>query len=271
MNLGLATVVLRSRRIAEVADLSLRFTRSLAPHTTVQLWLVTLLPAWGFCVLLHHFTELSWWWLWPIAMTLGWFLELPFLALAGRLLFDRDSTWRDAAVDCARVGWRFVGVRVLLFVYSTLSLIVVFGPIFVLSTYCFAAEALVLERATARGALQRAKTFLRGRSGTGLETGIVQFGILLGFACLGEILGESLVHDVLDVGGPGERLLEDGGSIFALLGWFVGIPYATTFRFLAYVNERTRQDGWDVQVALLAVASERTQERAGSSEREDAA
>src|SRR5690606_656833 len=79
-----------------------------------------------------------------------------------------------------------------------------------------------------------------------------------------EILGQACLQHVLDVHTQMDSLFENGVSPFALLGLFVATPYSATFQFLAYTNERTIQDGWDVQVRFfgLAKASELGAKRA---------
>jgi hypothetical protein len=47
--------------------------------------------------------------------------------------------------------------------------------------------------------------------------------------------------------------MDDGGSYLAIAGYFISVPWAAAGRFLVYVDDRTRQDGWDVQVRLMAL------------------
>jgi hypothetical protein len=49
-------------------------------------------------------------------------------------------------------------------------------------------------------------------------------------------------------------LYDDGGSTFALAGFFASIPYVASTRFLGYVDRRTRREGWDIQVRFAALA-----------------
>ena len=47
------------------------------------------------------------------------------------------------------------------------------------------------------------------------------------------------------------------GAVFVvlalLLGLHLSIPLVATTRFLAYIDNRTRRDGWDIQVRFLAI------------------
>ena len=259
MNLGAATVVLRSRRPAEVVDLTLRFLRSLAPRSFLMVGAWTILPAWSSCLLLRHLTSVGWPVVWAAAVFLAGLLELPFLCLCGRLLFDSQATPGQAFADMRHHLIRFAGVRILLLILMIVTAPSVLGPLLVAVTFCFSAEALVLERASTWGALKRSRAFLRGRSGVGMETIIVRLFTCVGFVFGSELLARHLLLEGLDIAVETDGLLTDGGSAFGLFGFFCAAPYTATFRFLAYINERTRQDGWDVQVAMLGVAEEQNE------------
>ncbi len=254
MNLGNITIVLRSRRAMEVVDLSLRFLRHLAPRPYLWLALYTLVPAWLGCVLLRHFFDCSWLVVWSVAWILSSLLELPFLSLAGLLLFDRQASVGRVLREALRLLLPFAMARTMVWVACAFSIVIVIGPLLVAAGYCFVPEALVLERASAWRSLGRARKFLRARSGVGIETVLLRSFFIIAFVLLAEMVLRSVVVDGLDWAIDDEMLFEEGGSTFALLGLFAAVPYTTTFRFLAYINERTRQDGWDVQVALMPLA-----------------
>lgn len=127
--------------------------------------------------------------------------------------------------------------------------------------YCFVPEVLTLEGMSGVSAMRRAQRFLVGRSGTGVATMLLRLGLMLALVLLGEELGQAALQVLLDVHLEVERLFQDGGSPFALAGLLAAIPLTATFRFLSYVSERTVQDGWDVQVALLALSGDRESTR----------
>jgi hypothetical protein len=57
------------------------------------------------------------------------------------------------------------------------------------------------------------------------------------------------------------RLLEDGGSLYAVLGALSAVPLLSTLRLLAYADGRAQLDGWDIQVRFQAIRA-REEERA---------
>ena len=64
-----------------------------------------------------------------------------------------------------------------------------------------------------------------------------------------------LVDSVLQLGRPFGSLFSDGGSVYALVGFFYGIQYAAIARFLKYVDLRTRKEGWDIQIRFLSLVA----------------
>ena len=91
-----------------------------------------------------------------------------------------------------------------------------------------------------------------------METVFLKACLTTSFVLLGETLGQAVWSFGLDINASSEELIDDGGSPFALFGLFAAVPLGTAYRFLSYINERTRQDAWDVQVAFLALARERS-------------
>ncbi len=98
--------------------------------------------------------------------------------------------------------------------------------------------------------------------------GAQAFGLLvlllagqLGAVLICEILGQSLLDDVLQLGEPLGAAFSDGGSPFALAGLLASVPFVSTARFLQYIDTRTRADGWDIQVRFLAVNAKDAEER----------
>lgn len=254
MNLGEATIVLRHRPALEVVDLTLRFVRSVAPKAFLKLSAVLLPPAWAALVALRH-AGVDWVLIWLLALGLARLLELPFTVLCGRLLFEPKVSVTEVMRRSASALGRFVFGSIL---YGTLlgaSLMLIVGPLFVGANYFFLPEVLVLERAGPFAAFKRSHQFLGGRSGTGVEGLMLRWGMLFSFVLLAETLGQAVLAHVLSVHVPVETLWEDGGSGMALLGMLAFVPYGAAHRFLSYTNERTRQDGWDIQVAFLRLAA----------------
>ncbi len=253
MNIGQTSIVLRHRRTMEVFDLSLRFVRAVGSLGLARTCLYVLVPGYVGCLALHSFAGVRWPWIWLLAAAYLQLAELPVLAVVGRQLFDPEVRVADCLKDAFRRLPAFAASRFFVDVLGTISAIVPFAPLFVLGAYCFAPEAQVLERAGPLEALGRSKRFLRYRSGTGLEVLLVRWGVLIGAVLLFEMAGRELLGEGLDLTIEQDSLFQNGGSWYSLLGAFVVSPQLVVFRFLAYINERTRQDGWDVQVAFLGV------------------
>ena len=41
----------------------------------------------------------------------------------------------------------------------------------------------------------------------------------------------------------------------AVIGFFAALPLVATARFLSYIDGRTRQDGWDIQLRFMSIAA----------------
>jgi hypothetical protein len=74
-----------------------------------------------------------------------------------------------------------------------------------------------------------------------------------GFIVLAEVLGQGVVDETLQLGRPFGSLVGGAGSLYALAGFFLSIPYVTAIRFLGYIDLRTRKEGWDVQLRFSAL------------------
>jgi len=256
VNVSGATIVLRERTILDVLDLSVLFAMRSGGRGYVRLAALLLVPCFLALLALRHFAGVGWPFIWTAAIGLHAVLELPFLTLAGRLLFEPEQR----VLPALKASWRrlpaYLGTGALVLGLLVVSSVTLVGPWFIATLYCFVPEILVLEGASGLPALRRARGFLLGRSGTGIATLTVRFVLLGAFVLLVDELGHAALGVLLDVHVEMERLTADGGSPFALAGLLLSVPLMATFRFLAYVNERTLQDGWDVQVALLAVAGD---------------
>jgi len=254
VNLGEASIVLRHRPALEVVDLTLRFVRSVAPKQVLFLCGIVLLPLWIGLVALRA-VEIPWALLWCAGVVAVRIAEIPFTVLYGHLLFERDVTLKVVFLQSVRVLGRVLVGFAIYAVLMVLSVVLIFGPLFIGANYFFLPEVLILEKAGPFRAFKRSHQFLAGRSGTGMEGLMFRTGLMLAFIVLAETLGQSLVRDVLAVHVELEDLWGSGGSPLALFGLLVFVPYGAAHRFLAYTNERTRQDGWDIQIAFLNLAS----------------
>ena len=66
----------------------------------------------------------------------------------------------------------------------------------------------------------------------------------------------------MQLGRPVGSLFDNGGSTYALLGYFLSVPYVASARFLGYVDSRTRREGWDIQVRFAALLQRAATEEA---------
>jgi hypothetical protein len=83
--------------------------------------------------------------------------------------------------------------------------------------------------------------------------------VMLSAVVTGEALGHGVVEFVLQLGKPFGSLWPDGGSLYAIFGLLACVPLCATTRFLAYIDARTRRDGWDIQVRFMAIQAEAEQ------------
>jgi hypothetical protein len=262
MNLGASAIVLRPRPLSEILDLACRLSCSLALGLYLRLAAVLLLPCLAGCLALRHALEWSWGWVWLAAATLGAMVQGVFTVAVGRLLFSEALTARQVLALFAR---RLPSYLVMLLL-SRLILLCAALPLglglpFAWPRLLFVHEASLLEGAGPAAAIGRASRFVAGR---GLWIFVALLAVLAtqgGFMITAEFLGHGLVDDVLQLGTPFGKTFWEGGSAFALAGFFLSVPYVATARFLHYIDSRTRSDGWDIQLRFMAIAAHETAER----------
>jgi hypothetical protein len=254
MNLSAARIVVRPRFRLELVDLAFRYVLGDAKRAFGILALVTLLPAFAVVAATHAVFRWPWWIVWIAALVIVAVIQGVFTVAAGKLLFEPTvapasvlAAWRRRLPSyLAAMAW----TRVQIVVGGTIVLPALVGW----ERYAFVPEAVLLEEMTARRAVMRSVALSRAGSplGTLLALAAVTVWIVLGV----ETMGVSLVNDVFGLTLELDTLADDGGSYFALLGYFASVPWAASARFLAYIDGRTRQDGWDVQVRLMALEPE---------------
>jgi hypothetical protein len=253
LNLGSANVVLRPRTTLESVDLTLLFLTRLGGRRYLGLCTL-LLPAFGACVLCKFVFDWSWPALWLLAVPLGVWLQGIFTLAAGDLMFSDQLDPRAVL----RRFWAGFGV------YTGLMFVTRVGMALAASTlvlwpwawmrYTFLPEALLLEGLPSSRAAARAARLMEGNVDQRFALFITTL-LMFGAGVLGaQVLGEAIVHDTLQLQLPWGDLLSDGGSLYAIVGWFAALPVATTLRFLRYIDARTRADAWDVQVRLQRAA-----------------
>ena len=266
MNLGASAIVLRPRPLAEILDLACRLSCSLAFELYLRLAALVLLPCLGVCLALRH--GLGWEWpaVWAVAVSLGVILQGVFTVAVGRLLFSETLSARQVLALYGRRLGSYLGALFLSrLVLAAAALPFFLGLPLAWPRLFYVHEASLLEGAGSMEAMRRSSRFsamnLAGILGALLAVLCAQAG----FVVTAELLGDGLVQHVLQLGRPFGSLFTDGGSAYALLGFFLSMPYVATARFLLYIDARTRADGWDVQLRFMAIAA-----RAAASAREAA-
>lgn len=261
MNLGASAIVLRPRALAETLDLACRLSCSLALGLYLRLAAVVLLPCLAGCLALRYAVDCSWTLVWAVAVTLGAITQGVFTVAIGRLLFSGALTTGGVL---RLFGGRLGSYLAMLFLSRALlvlsALPFFLGLPFVWPRLLVVHEASLLEGAGPADAISRASRFIVGRTLRAFVA-ITAFLVLhAGISITAELLGQGLVNELLQLGTPFGELFKDGGSPFALAGFFLAVPYLATARFLYYVDSRTRSDGWDVQVRFMAIAALEAQE-----------
>jgi hypothetical protein len=254
VNLLAARVVLRPRALADVLDLTIPFCLA-CKRVLGRLAVVALLPALALCLYLRLGAHWRWPQVWALAIGLGDLLEGLFTVALGDLLFG--ATVRPAAV------WgRFLRRLPVYVVTWVLARLIVGATLFFFPLAPFAAvhlmfvrEAVLLEGASVGGSLGRSYRFVQRHIGSCIG---LLLALLLAPAVMAvgaELLGDAIVDGVLQLGKPFGALFKEGGSGYALAGYFLAVPVVAAARFLKYIDVRTRKEGWDIQLRFTAVAA----------------
>lgn len=255
MNLEGARVVLRPRTPSEIFDLGFRFCAALALPLYLRLAAIVLLPCLAVCAYVHAISDGQWPLVWTCAIGLAALAQSVFTVAASRLLFAAKPGVLPILGHSLRRLPALFGALLLHTILLTLGACVAIGAFFVWVWHTFLYEAVLLEQQGPLSALRRASALVKHKFGAALitctaSTVVVALGILSG-----ELLLGGLVEWVLQLGKPFGDLWEDGGSAYALIGFFAALPLVATARFLAYIDGRTRQDGWDIQLRFMAIAA----------------
>jgi hypothetical protein len=261
VNLLAARVTLRPRTVSDVIDLAGPFCvtnrRLLLP---LALWVSA--PG-GLLAYAGRAAGWSWFWVWLLVAGYLWLGGGVYTVAAGELLFRAP-----AEVPISRVVGRFVrrlpaylGARLVqLVVLAVCAVATVPLPIFA-ARFFFTPEAVLLESGAPLGSLSRSSRLV-------LYRGVPCFGLALAslaapfvFAIAADLLGNTLVDVILQMGRPLGALWNDGGSVYAVAGALLSAPLVAGASFLGYIDLRTRKEGWDIQLRLLALAEAEVRNR----------
>ena len=141
--------------------------------------------------------------------------------------------------------------RVLLAAFAVVLPLLPFGA----ARLLFVREAVLLEGARPFESVGRSYRLVKRQLGSCLGMSFATLAVPAAFAVGAELLGDALVRVVLQLGRPFGQLFEQGGSGYALLGFFLAVPVTAAARFLKYIDVRTRKEGWDIQVRFTALAA----------------
>ena len=262
MNLLEARVALRPRSMSDVIDLAGPFCmanrRLLAP-------LALLTTGAGGLLAFVCRTQAGWSW-YAVWLALAGYLLLGsgvFTVAAGELLFREPTdvrVFRVLAVFGRKLPKFFIARLVQLLALTFFASIIVTLPIFAARLF-FVSEAVLLESGKAWGSLARSSRLVLYRS-------FPCFGLALACACApflfaisADLLGNTLVDMVFEMGRPVGSLWSDGGSAYAVVGALLSLPFVASASFLAYIDLRTRKEGWDIQLRFMALAEAEARNR----------
>jgi hypothetical protein len=252
MDLMRAHVALRERPLLDVLDLTVRFCAAHA-GAYARLSAAVLAPALGASWAIARIG--GWAFGWAAAVAIAAFADAPFVALASRLVFEDDVRARDALRIALRTLPRMIAVRGVQAVAIVASSALLGLPLlWVAPVTVFVVEVVVLEQAGVRPAFARASRIAGARFGSAFATTVLLAVVPLGAALVADVAGREILQSVLELKPPAS-IFRTGGSALALVGWWSAVPLLATARFFAYLDVRTRTEGWDIQTRFAAIAA----------------
>ena len=256
MNLEACRLVLRPRGPLEVLDLTLRlWAVEWRVYASMCVW-VLLLPFLGLSALAvatdGHWAVLA------VGVAVAPCVQAPFTLLTGRLLFDANVAPAGVFKDLlprliSLLGtWLWWPVGLVLTVPTC-----GYGlPVLHLGLL-FSTEVALLERHNPFRNLTRGLRLAADalpQSGMGV---MVRWVGTVWAITVAEAFGQGVVGFVLQLGEPFGTLMNGEVTPFALAGVLLAHAGWAVYRVLLYLDVRTRTEGWDLQVGLMAAAGAR--------------
>jgi len=258
VNLLSARVVLRQRSLADSLDLALPFCLANKRPLGV-LSLVTLGPIAALLAFLRIGKHWSWPQVWVACAAASLLVEGAFTVALGELLFKPPAQTRVRAFvgrALKRLPILVVSIVLRQIVLAACAALLI-APLFIVAPpSIFVPEALLLEGASLGKAVARSRALARNRMGVCTGIWLASIALPAVGAIAMDVLGNTLVGFVLQLGRPTGELFSDGGSGFAVLGALLAVPLVAAVRFLGYVDLRTRKEGWDIQLRFVALAEQ---------------
>jgi hypothetical protein len=259
-------VVLRPRSFLDTGDLALVFVqRHAALFVRLLPWVV--LPAAG-CWALHAFASCP-----PYAALLIELLILSvtsgvYTILCGDLMLAPGASLRDVQKRFLRTHERLpestesmprtrTFYPFLRFIWARIvgAMVMCFTLTFLYGYVAFTPEGVLLEKGKTREVLSRSQALL-GATGGRAVLMWVAIPMLLLFGAVGMELIRYSLRAMFALPVPTLSDLGTGLSWAPYLGAALIQPYIVVFRFLLYIDCRTRREGWDLQVQFSTLATQ---------------
>jgi hypothetical protein len=245
-------VVLRERGLAEVFDLAFRFVIVRGGAQYLRLWLIACLPPLLACIAARR-SDLGWGLVWVFACVGFVVAQIPFTLAASRLLLDDELSLRALVrAWLPRIPAQILMHVMAAFAFASAGWLIVTLP-FLAARCLFLPEITLLEGSNMLRAYERGTRITRQRLSQTLEACLLLLAIWAAFILGAEVTGHAIQVDLLSFPAPADELLA-GGSWFALVGFFLAVPFLSTARFLVYIDGRTRREAWDVQLRFTELA-----------------
>jgi hypothetical protein len=257
VNLLAARVVLRPRSLADVLDLAVPFCLANRRPLGV-LSLVVLGPIAALAGYLRLRVHLEWNLVWLVVAGASFLLEGIFTVAVGELMFREAREVRVRAVlgRFARRLPAYLLMSVVRDLVMAVSAVLLVPPFFLGPLVMFMPEALLLEGASPWKAFARSRALARNWMFACLGLWLATLALPLVGALVLDLVGNTVVGFVLQLGQPLGDLTSHGGSGFAVAGALLAVPVAAAARFLGYIDLRTRKEGWDIQLRFVALAEQ---------------
>ena len=202
--------------------------------------------------------KLGWEWgsVWLVVAGYSLVTSGIYTQAAGELLFRRaeEIRVRHVLARFARRFFPYLLARIVhLLVLGLCAAILVPLPIFA-ARLLFVSEAVLLESGSPMASLSRSSRLVLYRSLSCLGLALASLCAPFLFALAADLIGNTLVEMVFQMGRPFGSLTADGGSAYAVAGALLSAPFVASASFLGYIDMRTRKEGWDIQLRFMALA-----------------
>lgn len=243
-------VVVRERSIPELYDLALMVTRRHA----IRLLALTAVGAVPMSLFDYWLLKGSGWGsLYPLLILLcaqAPLVTAPVTAYLGEAMFASRASARSALRAAARRWQALILVGILRGLYALVPILLIFFPPHLV-------EVLLLERQSFKAAWKRAPAMTADWKSEGMVHACLGPVVVAAGVTVGVWAGSAFVHvlvwglsayeDILPLLDPGTSPLP------SILVWPI-VTYLAVVRFLAYIDLRTRHEGWDVELQLRRAA-----------------